>query len=163
MKSLVAFLLVLVGVIGLWIFTKPSATPTPAPAAVAKDEIKPYPFATSIVSGKKLGTKDDTVTFTQGGFEVKLCSAVEEDTFKKNSAVYLAQLQQAYNNAKPYPLSTCVVMGDKLDDTAYAFVYEGRQFKFCCKACLEDFDKDPDKFVKIWDEAAAKTAPIAKK
>jgi len=119
---------------------------------------KPYPFATSVVSGQKLGGPGTGVTFEQNGYEVKLASQAEADTFKQNPAPYLAKIEEAYKNAKPCPLTVCPVMGDALDKDAYVFVYEGREFKLCCDSCLEDFQKDPDKFVKIWDAAAQVTA-----
>jgi YHS domain-containing protein len=116
---------------------------------------KPYPFSTSVVSGEKLGPKDSTVSFVQDGYQIKLANAAEADTFKKTPAVYMAKITDAYKTARPYPLATCMVMGDALDDTAYSFVYEGREIKFCCDSCMDDFEKDPAKYVKIWDDAAA--------
>ena len=60
---------------------------------------------------------------------------------------------------KPYPLKTCVVSGANLGEMGAPFVYEyeGREIKFCCKGCLKDFKKDPAKYIKMIDEAAAKT------
>ena len=59
---------------------------------------------------------------------------------------------------KPYTLKTCVVSGDKLGEMGDPFVYEykGREIKFCCKGCLKDFNKDPDKYIKKIEEAEAK-------
>ena len=64
--------------------------------------------------------------------------------------------------AKPYPLETCVVSGEKLGGDMgepYVFTYEGREIKLCCKSCKKDFDKDPAKFVAKVDEAAKKVKP----
>lgn len=59
--------------------------------------------------------------------------------------------------AKPYPLKTCVVSGEKLEgDTGmktYTFVHEGQEIKLCCKSCLKDFKKDPAKCMKKIQEA----------
>lgn len=59
---------------------------------------------------------------------------------------------------KPYPLKTCVVSGEKLGEMGkpYVYQYEGREIQFCCKDCVKDFKKDPAKYVKKLDEAAAK-------
>jgi YHS domain-containing protein len=59
---------------------------------------------------------------------------------------------------KPYPLKTCIISGDKLGEMgdAYVYAYKGREIKFCCKGCLKDFNKDPQKYLKMIDEAAAK-------
>jgi YHS domain-containing protein len=60
--------------------------------------------------------------------------------------------------AKPYPLDTCVVSGEKLGGMGdpYAFVYQGREVKMCCQNCKKDFDKSPAKFVAKIDAAAKK-------
>lgn len=61
--------------------------------------------------------------------------------------------------AKPYPMDTCVVSGEKLgsgDMKAYTFVHEGQEVKLCCKSCLKDFKKEPAKFIKKIEEAKAK-------
>jgi YHS domain-containing protein len=137
----------------------PAAAPaaTAAPHKMTSDSTrpKPYPFSTSVVTGDKLPAKDGLITFTQDGYEIKAASTSEADAFKKTPDVYLAKIKQAYQDAKPYPLKTCVVMGDDLDDTAYVFVYEGRQFKLCCDGCLDDFQSNPAKYEKIWDDATA--------
>jgi YHS domain-containing protein len=50
---------------------------------------------------------------------------------------------------KPYPLETCLVSGDDLDemDERVSTVHEGQTFEFCCKPCLVKFKKDPDNYV----------------
>jgi YHS domain-containing protein len=68
--------------------------------------------------------------------------------------------------AKPYPLKTCIVSGEKLDGDMgkpYVFVYEGQEFKLCCKDCKKKFDKEPAKYIKKLAEAqkAAKDAKPA--
>ncbi len=51
-------------------------------------------------------------------------------------------------DAKPYPLDFCLVSGEKLGEHGdpISVVYEGQQFKFCCKSCVKDFSKDPAKW-----------------
>ena len=163
MKRL-AFVLILAAYVAvpaglLYFGHRTEVPPTVVTKPADKIEGKPYPFSTSLVSGKKLGAKDQVITLAQDGYQVKLASMDEVAAFKKNPAVYLIKITDAYKNARPCPLTNCPVMGDPLDADSFAFVYEGRQFKFCCDACLEDFDQDPAKFVKMWDDAeAAKTA-----
>lgn len=58
--------------------------------------------------------------------------------------------------AKPYPLKTCIVSGEKLDGDMgkpYVFVQHGQEIKLCCKDCLKDFQKDPAKYLKKLAEA----------
>jgi YHS domain-containing protein len=56
---------------------------------------------------------------------------------------------------KPYPLETCLVSGDDLDDMddRVSIVYEGQTFEFCCKPCVKKFYKDPGKYVKALEKA----------
>jgi len=58
--------------------------------------------------------------------------------------------------AKPYPLKTCIVSDEKLGGDMgkpYVFVYEGQEFKLCCKDCKKKFDKDQAKYIKKLAEA----------
>lgn len=70
----------------------------------------------------------------------------------------LAADNKADSKAKPYPLKTCIVSGEKLGEMGkpVVYVHEGREIKFCCKDCIKDFKKDPAKYVKKLDEADAK-------
>ena len=61
-----------------------------------------------------------------------------------------------------YPLTTCVVTGDKLSDMGspidYIYKQPGkpdRLVRFCCKDCIEEFEKEPAKYLKKIDDAAA--------
>ena len=57
---------------------------------------------------------------------------------------------------KPYPLKTCLVTGDGLDDMdeRVSTVHEGQTFEFCCKPCLKKFNKNPGKYVKALTKAS---------
>ncbi|HEY5043481.1 MAG TPA: YHS domain-containing protein [Verrucomicrobiae bacterium] len=59
---------------------------------------------------------------------------------------------------KPYPLKTCVVSGDKIGEMGkpVTLVYKGQEMKFCCKDCVKDFNKDPDKYIKKLAQEEAK-------
>jgi len=61
---------------------------------------------------------------------------------------------------KPYTLKTCVVSGDKLGEMGEPplYKYKDREIKFCCKDCVKDFNKAPDKYIKKIEEAEAKQA-----
>jgi YHS domain-containing protein len=66
---------------------------------------------------------------------------------------------------KPYPLKTCVVSGEKLGEMGkpVTLVYKGQEMKFCCKDCVKDFKKNPDKYIKKLAEEQAKAAAAEKK
>ena len=57
--------------------------------------------------------------------------------------------------AKAYPLQTCIVSDEKLDGHGepYVFVYNGQQIKMCCEDCLAEFKKDPAKYLAKIQEA----------
>ena len=58
---------------------------------------------------------------------------------------------------KPDKLTTCPVSGEKLDAMGkpYVFTYQGQEVKLCCSGCKKDFDKDPAKYLKKIQDAAA--------
>ncbi|MEN3939792.1 hypothetical protein WJU23_00740 [Prosthecobacter sp. SYSU 5D2] len=51
--------------------------------------------------------------------------------------------------AKPYPLDTCIVSGNKLGSmgTPVTKVHQGQEVKFCCEPCVEEFEENPAKFM----------------
>lgn len=49
-----------------------------------------------------------------------------------------------------YPLKTCFVSGDRLDDPVDA-LYGDRLLRFCCKGCLRSFNKKPSKYLPKLD------------
>ena len=70
----------------------------------------------------------------------------------------LAGDQKPDPKLKPYTLKKCIVSGDKLGEMGEPFVYKykDREIKFCCKNCLKDFNKEPDKYIKKIQESEAK-------
>ena len=44
-----------------------------------------------------------------------------------------------------YPLTVCPISGDPLDMMGDPVIYnhEGREIRFCCTGCVEEFEKDP--------------------
>lgn len=57
----------------------------------------------------------------------------------------------AADKAKPYPLKKCVVSDENFGGDMgepYIFTYKDREVKLCCKGCLKDFNKNPEKYVK---------------
>lgn len=128
-------------------------------AADKKIELKtkPYPMDVCIVSDEKLGSMGDPVVFTEGKQEIQICCKSCQKDFTKNKDDYLKKIETAAKKVKPYPLTTCIASDEDLDpEHAVGLVHEGREFMFCCKSCAKDFKKDAAKYVKKFDEAAAK-------
>ena len=73
-----------------------------------------------------------------------LCSCGEDETYR-NAA-----------EAKDYPLETCIVADSKLGSMGkpHVIVHEGQTVKFCCDACLPDFEEDPAKFLAKLEKPA---------
>jgi YHS domain-containing protein len=40
----------------------------------------------------------------------------------------------------------CPIMGGDVDPKI-SYVYEGKRYHFCCKACLTEFKKSPEKYI----------------
>lgn len=73
---------------------------------------------------------------------------------------------------KTYPLTTCPVSGDPLDSAEmggkpvdYLYTQKNadgtetqRLVRFCCKDCLVKFKRNPDKYLKVIDQAQPKKA-----
>jgi YHS domain-containing protein len=47
----------------------------------------------------------------------------------------------------------CPVSNEKITDKLKAtYEYEGRIYNFCCPVCIEEFKKDPQKYIKKIEE-----------
>ena len=53
------------------------------------------------------------------------------------------------SGAKPYPIDTCLVSGEKLGSMGDPIVinHEGQEIKFCCDSCIPKFNKNPAKYL----------------
>jgi len=73
-----------------------------------------------------------------------------------------ALVQADDKKPKPYPLKTCVVADEEINDKGdmkpYVFVEDGREIKLCCKSCLKDFKKDKAKYMAKIEAAEKKQA-----
>lgn len=65
---------------------------------------------------------------------------------------------------KAYPLTTCIVTGEKLGSMGPEVpkVYVGQEVKFCCKGCIKKFEKDIAGNVKKITDTAVQAVPKAK-
>ncbi len=86
------------------------------------------------------------------GQEFKFCCKMCIPTFNKDPQKYHELLKQGVQDVikaqkGTYPLSTCVVSGEKLDADAIDYVYAGQLVRFCCKKCVKEFVAAPDKYL----------------
>ena len=47
---------------------------------------------------------------------------------------------------RPYPLENCVVSNDKIDPQVAPVVFNGQEFRFCCRGCVKKFNRDHEKY-----------------
>jgi len=114
----------------------------------AEKKAKPYPLNLCVVSNEKLDSMGEPFVFVHEGREVKLCCKDCRKDFDKNTAKFVAKIDEAAKKVKPYPLQFCVVSDEKLDSMGepFVFIHDGQEIKLCCKDCKKDFDKNAAKF-----------------
>lgn len=64
---------------------------------------------------------------------------------------------------KGNPQVNCPVMGGKIDKKVYTD-YQGKRVYFCCSSCRDEFQKDPEKYIKKLEDdgITLEKAPEAK-
>ncbi len=132
-----------------------------APEAKPERTGDPYTLSTCPVSGENLGSMGDAVVKLYEGREVRFCCASCVGAFEKDPAKYMAKVDEmVIEQQMPYyPLKNCVVNpGDPLDiegahDVSVRYVYYNRLVRFCCDGCTGKFEKNPEKFLAVLDEA----------
>ena len=55
------------------------------------------------------------------------------------------------NPGKDKPQSVCPVLGGKIDKSVYTD-YQGKRIYFCCSGCIDEFKKNPEKYLKQMEE-----------
>lgn len=51
----------------------------------------------------------------------------------------------------------CPVLGEKIDENApTTYEYQGKIYNFCCPMCIDEFKKDPEKYIKKIEEEKQK-------
>lgn len=44
---------------------------------------------------------------------------------------------------------TCPVSGEKIEEgSAVTYEYKGKVYSFCCEGCVEEFKKDPERYIQ---------------
>jgi YHS domain-containing protein len=69
----------------------------------------------------------------------------------------------ADNPDKDKPQTVCPVLGGKIDKNVYTD-YQGKRIYFCCSGCIDEFKKNPAKYLKQMEEQGVtpEKAPGAK-
>lgn len=153
MKRFVAMLapLFLLGALGL------TAAPQDAQTRLGD----PYPLETCIVSGVRLTQMGNPVVFMHNRRELRFCCDACVETFEKGPEKHLAALDKAIirQQIDSYPLTHCVVKPeDPLEiegahDVSMTLVWNNRLVRLCCPGCEEKFLADPEKFIRVQNDA----------
>ncbi|MFZ5449018.1 MAG: YHS domain-containing protein [Thermodesulfobacteriota bacterium] len=56
------------------------------------------------------------------------------------------------------PQTVCPVLAGNIDKSIYVD-YKGKRIYFCCKGCDQEFNKDPEKYMKKLQEQGIKLEP----
>ena len=146
--------------------------PSPGETELANYVPAPYPLDTCVVGEGDLEGMGGAVSLIHEGREVKFCCSGCEGEFNDDPDKFLAMIDQAVIDQQlgTYPLTTCLISGDELDDGATNYVYENRLIRLCCDMCIETFLKNPNAYLEKLNEAviadqlpgyAMETCPIA--
>ena len=133
------------------------AATLPNYSAVAEEPASGYPLTTCVVSGMRLGSMGAPYVHKVGDTEVRFCCKACLPKFEKNPEGYLKKLSPK----DTYPLKTCVVSGEPLQDGYLSTTYEGQEVRLCCKGCRKDFHKSPEQYIRKLREAGGRPAAAA--
>lgn len=140
-------------------------------AAIIEDQLKVYPrHATCVVMNDEelsdpLGPDaDDAKPLVVGNRLFRICCKKCIAKIKKDPEKFIADLDAQVIAAQKadYPLTVCVVSGEKLDEGAYEFVVANRLVRLCCKKCAEKVRANPLDAIKKVDAGRAAKASAAK-
>jgi YHS domain-containing protein len=62
------------------------------------------------------------------------------------NAASTAQASQPSSTAAAVEQTTCPVMGNPIDPNVFV-EYQGKKVYFCCKQCISEFQKEPEKYL----------------
>lgn len=63
--------------------------------------------------------------------------------------IMLFSMAFAAEEVAEYGNTICPLSGEKIvDEEAIRYEYEGVAYNLCCKMCVKDFEKDPEKYIE---------------
>ncbi|MBM3988089.1 MAG: hypothetical protein FJ294_09065 [Planctomycetes bacterium] len=129
---------------------KPAAD---ANAAIIQFQKPCYPLTKCAVSGEPL-PKDAVDTVIDGRL-VRVCCKDCVAGAEKNKAAIFAEIDKAVIQSQRlgYPLKTCPMSGESLEDGAVEFVVGTRLMKACCEKCVAAVKAEPEKAIKQLNDA----------
>jgi YHS domain-containing protein len=137
----------------------PSSKQTTEKIAVFEGD--PYLLKVDVVTGKDLGPVADQVVIDFEGRELRFSSEKSAKTFRASPKGYVEKTDALMiaDQLPLYPLTTCMISGDKLGGDMgepVDMIYKNRLVRFCCKMCIGKFKKSPDKYIAELNAAVVK-------
>jgi Cu(I)/Ag(I) efflux system membrane fusion protein len=112
----------------------------------AGDEKNPAFIGHEVTLGPKAG---DFYIVESGLMEGQ--AVVTNGAFKIDSAAQIqampTMMTRDTDAAKTTEQTICPVMGGKIDKTVFTN-YQGKRVYFCCPGCIDEFNKDPEKYIR---------------
>ena len=132
----------------------------------------PYLLAIDPVTGEKLGDIKGQIVLQHEGREFRFASQETADAFQANPQKFIpgVDARLVRDQLLYYPLATCLVSDEKLDEHAVNLVYRNRLVRLSRRAYQTAFLTDPESFIDKLDKAviakqrpryAATTCPIS--
>lgn len=136
----------------------PAAFVASVHAAVIADQGPRYPLKTCVVTGEELGEEAVDHVFGTRLVRVKDADAAKE--FDKNWGRLIGDLDDAWIEAgrANYPMKTCIVSEEPLDEPAKEVLYGTRLVRLCCSGCVKEFHADPPRILAQLDARAKELA-----
>ena len=148
------------GIVGMLLILAAAALAAAAAEEGAAPVFKgdPYTLDFCPVTGEKLGSMGDPLVKSYDEGEVRFCCAGCPKQYEANPEEYAPKVKEALvkQQAPFYPLDTCLVTGEKLAGDMgqpIDYIYKNRLVRFCCKGCIEKFEKDPGQYIAALDKA----------
>ena len=129
---------------------------------IIETQKKSYSIDYCVLSNEKLDESAKNVVYNNR--LVRLCCGGCVRKLKKDPKNIIQKLDAAITKTqtKNYPLTTCVISGEKLEDGSKNVIVGNTLIKVCCKGCISKVAADPAKFIGMV-QAAKKSSAGGKK
>ncbi|MDO8489261.1 MAG: YHS domain-containing protein [Candidatus Omnitrophota bacterium] len=101
-----------------------------------------------------------TVVFIFGISKLSLAMTCDD-----HAQLQVAQIKDSGNKSESVNVGNkiCPVSGEKVGEgmEPATYEYQGKIYNFCCSACIPEFKKDPEKYIKKVNEEPAQVPKVS--